>query len=242
MHPHAFGADREKGVIIVNASRLTNTAAIAAIAAGLIFMLIQPLHPADTLASVTTGAWVAVHLLTLVMLVLFVVGVSGIYVSHVEKMGLLGLAGYLVLVTGLLLSAAGAVIEAFVEPVVALVQPEFVLDMMGMVERHPTGGDLGAIPTLGSASSACFLGGVVVFGIATFRAGILSRWASAIFTLGLFAMAPAIGLLGLSPRFAAFPIGFGLTWLGYSLLTRDRGAIRRRAANGTTNVAGASVA
>jgi hypothetical protein len=233
---------RAKGAILMNTSRLTSMTAISAIAAGLLFMLIQPLHPADTLASVTTGAWVAVHVLTLVMLTLFVVGVSGIYASQVERMGLLGLAGYLVLVAGLLLTATGAVIEAFVEPVVALAQPAFVEGMLGMVEGHPTGVDLGAIPAIWSASSACFLGGTILFGIASFRTGILSRWASAVFALGLFVVAPTVGLLGLSPRLAAFPIGLGLAWLGCSLLTRGRRAAVERAATRIAEATSASAA
>jgi hypothetical protein len=63
--------------------------------------------------------------------------------------------------------------------------------------------------------------GALVFGAANFRAGYLSRWASAVFAVGLLSSAPVVGLLGM-PRLAALPIGFGLAWLGYSLLTRRR--------------------
>jgi hypothetical protein len=70
-------------------------------------------------------------------------------------------------------------------------------------------------------ASACFLAGTVLFGAANFRANILSRWASAIFAVGLVVSLPLATLVGM-PRLAALPIGFGLAWLGYSLLTRER--------------------
>jgi hypothetical protein len=196
-------------------------AAIAAVLAGLTFMIIQPLHPADTVASATTTAWAIVHYATMAMLLLFVTGITGIYLAQVEKLGWLGLTGFLVLSIGLLLTAAGTAIEAFVEPVVASSDPAFVQGMMDMIHGHPTDTDLGVIPILWQVASACFLAGTLLFGAANFRANVLSRWASAIFAAGLVVSLPLATVVGM-PRLAALPIGFGLAWLGYSLLTRER--------------------
>jgi hypothetical protein len=196
-------------------------AAVAAVVAGLMFMAIQPLHPEDALASVTTGTWAAIHFATMAMLVLFVVGITGIYTAQVEKLGWLGLTGFVVLAFGLLLTAFGTAIEAFVQPVIASSAPGFVQGMMDMIHGHPTEADLGSIPVLWNVASACFLAGTVLFGAANFRANILSRWASAIFAAGLVVSLPLATLVGM-PRLAALPIGFGLAWLGYSLLTRQR--------------------
>jgi hypothetical protein len=200
----------------VTASGVIRATGVAAVAAGLMFVAIQPLHPADTLASVTTDAWAIIHVATLVMLALFVVGVSGIYASQIQKMGWLGLAGYVVLVIGLVLTAIGGAIEAFVQPLIASSDPAFVQGMLDMVHGHPTDANLGAIPLVWNAASAGFLGGTLLFGAANFRAGVLSRWASAIFAVGLLAMAPLVGVIG-NPRLAAVPVGIGLAWLGYSL-------------------------
>jgi hypothetical protein len=205
-------------------SRLTSITAVSAIIAGLMFMAIQPLHPSDTLASVTTSAWAIVHYATLAMLVLFVAGITGIYTAQVEKLGWLGFAGYVVLVVGLVLTALIGAIEPFVQPLIAGSNPAFVQGLLDMVDSRPTDADLGVIPLLWNASSAFFLGGTLLFGAANFRAGILSRWASAIFAVGLVVSLPVASLLGM-PRLAALPIGFGLAWLGYSLLT-----LRRKAA------------
>jgi hypothetical protein len=205
----------------VTTTGLIRATSIAAILAGLVFVVIQPLHPDDVLASVTTDAWAIIHYATLAMLALFVVGVSGIYARQVDRLGWLGLAGYVVLVIGLVLTAIGGVIEAFVQPLVASSDPRFVEGMLAMVHGHPTDVDLGSIPLVWNASSIGFLGGTLLFGAANFRAGILSRWASAIFAVGLLASAPAAGLLG-NPRVAAVPVGIGLAWLGYSLWADGR--------------------
>lgn len=207
---------------------LSRSTGIAAIVAGLLFVVIQPLHPADVLASVTTDAWAIIHFATLAMLALFVVGITGIYARQIEQLGWLGLAGYVVLVVGLTLTAIGGVIEAFVQPIVASSDPAFVQGMLDMVHGHPIDVDLGAIPLVWNVASAAFLGGTLLFGAANFRAGILSRWASAIFAVGLFASAPVAGLLG-NPRVAAVPIGIGLAWLGYSLWAEGRTRVAKRA-------------
>jgi hypothetical protein len=205
----------------ITASKLIRATGLAAVLAGLMFVVIQPLHPADVLASVTTDAWALIHYATLVMLLLFVVGITGIYARQVEELGFVGLAGFVVLTVGLLLTAIGGVIEAFVQPLVASTDPAFVQGMLDMVHGHETAADLGAIPLVWNASGAAFLGGTVLFGIANFRAGVLSRWASAVFAVGLFGSAPLAALLG-NPRVAAVPVGIGLAWLGYSLLTDRR--------------------
>ncbi len=199
---------------------------VAAMVAGLMFVVIQPLHPDDVLASVTTDAWAVIHYATLAMLALFVVGVTGIYASQVEKMGWLGLAGFVVLVIGLVLTGIGTAIEALVQPLVAENDPAFVEGMLAMVHGQPIASDLGAIPLLWNAASAGFMGGTLVFGLASFRAGVISRWASAIFAVGLFATAPVAGLLG-TPRVAAVPIGMGLAWMGYSLWAQGRRSAAR---------------
>lgn len=218
----------------VTTTGIIRATGVAAILAGLMFVIIQPLHPDDILASVTTDAWAVIHFATLAMLTLFVVGVTGIYARQIEKMGWIGLAGYVVLVIGLVLTALGTAIEAFVQPLIASSDPEFVKGMLAMVHGHPIEADLGTIPLLWNAASAGFLGGTLIFGFANFRAGILSRWAAAIFAVGLFATAPVAGLLG-SPRVAALPIGIGLAWLGYSLWAGGRKGVTEAAPTTSTS-------
>lgn len=205
----------------VTTAGLIRATGIAAILAGLMFVVIQPLHPDDLLASVTTDAWTVIHYATLAMLTLFVIGVSGIYARQVEQFGWIGLTGYVVLVIGLVLTAFGTAIEALVQPFIATTDPAFVEGMLAMVHGHPIEADLGAIPLMWNVASIGFMAGTLLFGFANFRAGILSRWAAAVFAVGLFAMAPIATLLG-TPRVGAVPIGIGLAWLGYSLWADGR--------------------
>jgi hypothetical protein len=59
-------------------------------------------------------------------------------------------------------------------------------------------------------------------GIATFRAGILSRWAAVLLGAGAVS-SPAFALLPQSfAPLAAVPVGLGLAWLGYSLWSERR--------------------
>jgi predicted tellurium resistance membrane protein TerC len=64
--------------------------------------------------------------------------------------------------------------------------------------------------------------GGLLFGIATFRAGILSRWAGVLLALGT-ALAPIAALIPLdSQPKVAVPVGLALAWLGYSLWSERR--------------------
>ncbi len=201
---------------MVTASKVIRSTGVAAVVAGLLFVVIQPLHPADVLASVSTDAWRMIHYGSLTMVLLFVVGLIGIYARQVEELGWLGLAGLITLSLGLLLTAGLGVVEVFVLPLLVDSEPDFVNGFLGMVAGEPTGADMGVMPTLWSASSVGFLAGTFLFGIANLRAGILSRWASGIFAFGMLVSAPVVALLD-TPRVAAVPVGIGLAWLGYSL-------------------------
>ena len=205
------------------AERVIRIAGLSAVVAGLLFIAIQPIHPPETLASVTTATWAIVHYATLGMVVLFLFGISGIYARQAEETGWLGLAGVAVLSLGLLLTGALVFVEAFVEPVLAPSAPVFVEGLLGMIAGTPSEVDLGALPALWSASGALFVGGSLLFGVATLRAGILPRWASALLAFGLPAFGIVVALVPVDiHRVAATPIGLGLAWLGYALWSERR--------------------
>jgi hypothetical protein len=65
------------------------------------------------------------------------------------------------------------------------------------------------------------LGGLL-FGISTFRAGILPRWAGALLAITA-ALTPTAALLPHHiQRLAAVPMGLALAWLGYALWSEWR--------------------
>ena len=75
---------------------LARISGLFAIAAGLIYAGIQPIHPADALASVTTGTWATIISLKLAMSLAFLVAITGIYARQASRAGWLGLAGFVI--------------------------------------------------------------------------------------------------------------------------------------------------
>jgi membrane protein implicated in regulation of membrane protease activity len=68
-----------------------------------------------------------------------------------------------------------------------------------------------------------YLLGPLLFGIATFRAGVLPRWAGALFVAG--ATLGPVGALLVAPEYQPLvmvPNGLALAWLGYALVTERR--------------------
>jgi hypothetical protein len=76
-------------------SNLIRWTGLAAVMGGILFVVMQPIHPPETLAAVTTGAWATVHYLGVAMCLLNLLGIAGIYARQVEASGWLGLAGLL---------------------------------------------------------------------------------------------------------------------------------------------------
>ena len=74
----------------ITTSRLIRWAGLSAMMAGILFIVIQTIHPADILSSVTTGRWAIVHYLSIAMCLLGLLGIAGIYARQLEEAGWLG--------------------------------------------------------------------------------------------------------------------------------------------------------
>ena len=140
-----------------------------------------------------------------------------------EKAGWLGLAGFLLFGLSWAMQTAFVFAEAFIMPPLAAVAPKFVDGFLGIAAGRASEVNLGALPALYAllVGGLYMLGGLV-FGIATLRAHILSRWAA-----GLLAVTAALTpLAALLPhaiqRLAAIPMGLALAWLGYALWSERR--------------------
>lgn len=190
--------------------------------AGLFFVGIQPIHPPDVLASVTTSAWAIITPLKVVMCLLFLLGLTGLYARQVKESGWLGLVGYLLFSLCWTLELSFIFAEAFIMPPLAAAAPTVVDGFFGIFNGHPTGMTLGALPALWSLVGVLYVLGGLLLGIATFRAGVLPRSAA-----GLLIVAAALTpLAALIPhplnRFVAVPMGLALAWLGYALWSERR--------------------
>ena len=206
----------------ITSSKVIRWSGLAAMGSGLIYVAIQPIHPTDILLSVTTTQWAIVHYLSLTMDFLGLLGIAGLYTRQVNKVGWLGLAGYLLFSLFYALALAFHFVEAFMSPLLATEAPKFVAGLLGMVTGAPSEVSLGAIPMVYGLLGVAYLLGGVLFGIATFRAGILPRWAG-----GLLAIGAALTLAGAViphpfDRIFAVPVGLALAWLGYALWSERR--------------------
>jgi len=207
----------------ITAPNLIRFAGIAAMLTGILFIVVQMIHPADILSSVNTGRWAIVHYLGVAMCFLGIFGVTGIYARQVEKAGWLGLAGYLLLSNFYALTMAFQFIEAFVSPPLAAESPTFVEGMLGIPSGNVGDINVGYLETIYSVTGGLYLLGGLLFGIATLRAGILSRWAAGLLTIGTLLPLPLSSLIHHPyDRILAVPLGLGLAWLGYSVWSKRR--------------------
>lgn len=195
---------------------------LSAMVTGVIFAGIQPIHPPDVLASVTTSAWAIITSLKTVMCLFGIFGIAGLYARHVEKTGWLGLAGYLLLTIFYAVQMCLAFTEPLILPLLATEAPKFVAGFLGILSNTPSEVNLGAIAAVNSLLAGLYLLGTLLFGIAMFRARILSRWAAGLLAVS-GPLAIILTLIG-HPinRIAAVPMGIALIWLGYSLWSERR--------------------
>jgi hypothetical protein len=199
-------------------------AGLAAMGSGILFVGIQAIHPLDLLENVNTARWAIVHYIGVAMGILGVLGVAGIHARQAEKSGWMGTVGYLLLTFFYVITAAFQFVEAFVSPLLASEAPQFVEGVLAIAAGKSSTMDLGALPIVYMLNGfAGYMLGGLIFGIATFRAGILPRWAGGLLAAGV--VLPLI-TTGLIPhpfdRILAVPVAVAFVWLGYALWSERR--------------------
>jgi hypothetical protein len=218
---HAEPASARKWSISTGA--LVRVSGLFAIAAGLIYAGIQPIHPADTLGSVTTGTWATIISLKLAMSLAFLVGITGIYARQASRAGWPGLAGFTIFGLSWFLQSGFVFTELFVLPPLASIAPQFVEGFLGMFNGEPTALTTGAMAAAYNAVGLLYLVGGILMGVSTVRAGVLPRAPSILLALATLVTPAAAMLPHALQRFAAVPVGVAFVWLGFALLVHLRG-------------------
>jgi hypothetical protein len=206
----------------MTATTLMHLAGLSALVAGLCFIVVGMFHPVNVPASVTTATWVNVHVFATAMGFFGLFGMAGLYARQAEKSGWLGLAGFLLFSIWLGLMMPFSFVEAFILPRLVTESPAFVAGFLGMFTGIASKVDLGVLPTFWNISGPLYILGPLLFGIATFRARVLPRWAGALLVLG--AVLVPVGAV-VPPEYQAkimVPIGLAFVWLGYALLSERR--------------------
>lgn len=136
----------------------------------------------------------------------------GVYARQVEKAGALGLIGFVVV----FVSSA-----ALIGPILFL---EGIL-VPGLAQSNIGEAALGGVLPIFIGTIYAFGIGSVLFGVATIRAGVLSRWAAASLIVG----APLLVFTSPLPVFIAIGgalIGVAYLWLGYAVLASTGEGLR----------------
>lgn len=203
-------------------TKLTRTAGLSAVVAGLLFIAVQINHPDLDVTFITTTEWKIRQTMKVLFAALSLAGITGMYLGQAKKTGVLGLFGYVVLAVGFLAMMSIEVVGGVVLPSIARSAPGYVSDVLAVATGGQAAGDIGLMLPLISVMGIGFLGGGLLFGIALFRANILARWAAALLA-GAAVTTAASGLLPqINQRLFAVPTGVALVGLGYSLWREQR--------------------
>ncbi len=207
----------------ITTSTLFRMAGFSALFAGLGIVVMGMFHPANEPVHVTTSAWIIVHIFATSLGFFGVLGLAGVYARQVEKAGWLGLIGFLLFSSWMALVGMFSFIEAALLPQLAAEVPPFVTGFLGMLNGIPSDVNLGVLPTLWNISTPMLILGSLLFAIASFRARVLPRWAAGLLALGTL-MIPVGALLPteLQAKIIMIPMGLGLAWMGYALLSERR--------------------
>lgn len=206
----------------ITATGLTKAAGAAGAVAGALFIAVQIKHPATDTFTTDTGEWVARSCAKTVMAALALAGITGMYLRQHRRAGVLGLLGFVTFAIGYLAMFSVETISATVLPGLVDSQPGFVDDAVAAANGAVPGGDIGGLQTLFNVAGAGYVLGGLLFGIALFRARVLSRWAAALLA-GSTASALALAVLPDSfNRPLAVPEGVALIALGVSLWRNPR--------------------
>jgi len=203
-------------------SRFTAVAGICAAIAGAIFIGVQVGHPPADLAHLVTTEMTVRETAKAAMSLLAITGLTGMLLRHRGRIGVFGRIGYGLVTLGYAAMFAVQVLVGFVLPGKVDTDPAYVQDVLDAAMGETAKGDIGGLPVLFGVAGLSFSIGGLLFGIALFRAGVLSRWASALFAYGtVSALALAVLPQSFSRPFAV-PTGVALIGLGVSMWRDQR--------------------
>ena len=203
-------------------------AGLFAILAGVLYTVIQFIHPLEKLTSVTSSSWQIVACLSVAMSISFIIGIIGIYMKQVEEVGWIGLIGFIIFNLFWLISMTFSFIEAFVYPLLINDAPKFVEGMLGLFGENKSEVNLGVFTILAPIAGVLYLLGGFFLGIATFRANVFPRLAGIL--LSFAAVVTLAGAIIPHPydRILALPMGVVFIWLGYILWSDTKSILKNK--------------
>jgi hypothetical protein len=211
----------------ITTTGLTRAAGVSAVAGGLLFLGVQIGHPHLDAAFATTPEFVIRQSVKIGFGVLSLIGVTGMYLRQVTRAGVLGLIGYLLLAFSFLALTCVEVMGLVALPVLAHSSPAYVNDVLAVAMQGTPTGDVGLFATLNTVAGLSLVAGGLAFGIALFRAHVMTRWPAALLAVGVAATLLIKVLPQVNERLFAVPIGVALVSLGVALWRSERTRIDR---------------
>lgn len=211
----------------LNTMFLTRLSGLFLTLAGIIYIVIQFIHPTEEISSVSKNLWVIVAILTMIMSLFNVIGFTGIYSRQIKESGWIGFIGFIMFVLFWLLSMTFSFIEAFVLPLIVNEAPTFVEGFVSIFGEVKNRNILGIFPTLAPMAGILYVFGGLLFGIASYRAKKFSNLAS----LALSVSSAMTILASVIPhpynRLLAIPMGIALICLGCSVMFKSKELFRQ---------------
>jgi hypothetical protein len=212
---------KEPGMTIT-ANRLAAAAGLCAAAAGAVFVGVQIKHPPADVAHLVTTEMTIRMTAKVLFCILTLAGLAGMFLRHRHLFGRLGRVGYSLLSVGFLAMLVQECIIGYYLPTIAHSKPVYVQHVLNGAMAHGAHSGIGAMQGLFLIAGMGYSLGGLLFGIALFRAGVLSRWASVLLAYGTVS---ALSLAALPESFSrpfAVPTGVALIGLGVSLWRDQR--------------------
>ena len=216
------GTDTKEPVVTITTSRLSYIAGVCAAAAGAIFIGVQINHPPADAAHIVTTEMTIRMTAKVLFCALALAGLAGMFIRHRHQFGRLGRTGYALVSVGFLAMLVQECIIGYYLPTIAQSKPVYVQHVLNGAMAHGASSGIGAMQGLFLIAGIGYSLGGLLFGIALFRAGVLSRWASALFAYGTVS---ALSLAALPESFSrpfAVPTGIALIGLGVSMWRQER--------------------
>lgn len=189
---------------------------------GLLYIVIQFIHPIDELASVSTPLYIGVAIMTSVMSSLIFLGILGLYIKHMEYTGVLG--GISIVIFGLfwIISMIFSFNEAFVLPLIEDSSTEFVIGMTGLFNSVEVSANLGIFPSLAIIAGLMYVLGGATLGISLYQSKHFPRNRAVLLCISSIITLAS----GLIPhpldRGLAIPMGIALILSGYTLIKEQQ--------------------
>lgn len=190
---------------------------------GVLASLFWILHPEESMLLHHPDGYQNEHLLDFIGLMLFIPGLMGLYAQLANRTGWLGFIGFLLALSAMLVTFGVSVVDTFIWPAIAQVQPDLILTTEG--EFNQTSAPFAATISLIVPFAMIGAVGFILLGIAIWRSHtIVPRWAGILFAIGgpLYSIGPGFvphGVL-LTNLIIYVPFALAAVLLGLSILNQ----------------------